>query len=242
MVCLPTRWVSFLPLPRPGRAVVRLDEMPRTSELLMDEEEFQHNGKLEYFKHRASHHTSLSASLVSFMQSAIRIAFILNGGATIAALSVYGALNGKIPPGAGTHYSAAIGSWAVGLICATGAVFLMGLAQREFQAQVGAEVNARARGWFGVDVEITGTRHAALGQALRIAAVVVWVGSIGAFGWGASEALPGAWARPRRWDSPCRSAARKCAACRSPGLRSIGIECRGRRYARARRGGRRRSS
>ena len=126
------------------------------------------------------------------MQSAIRIAFILNGGAIIAALSVYGALNDNLPTEAGPYYSDAISRWVIGLVCATVAVFFIGYAQRQFQAQAGANVNALAKNWFDVEVSITEVRGAKLGQFLRILAIIVWACSIVAFVLGAIEAIPGA--------------------------------------------------
>ena len=47
--------------------------------------------KLEIFKNELQHHETLSAALVSLTQGALRVSFLLNGSAIIAALSVYSA-------------------------------------------------------------------------------------------------------------------------------------------------------
>ena len=161
----------------------------------MTEDEFRHNGALEYFKSSLAHHTALSGALVSFIQTAIRIAFLLNGGAIVAALTVYGAKAGGLSASKISLFGIAIGWWITGLLFATFAVLLIGWAQRQFQAAAGREIKLQAQKCFGVDVDPGKTPKVGLGQTLRGFAIVSCLFSLVAFAWGAYEAIPAALVR-----------------------------------------------
>ena len=111
----------------------------------------------------------------------------MNGGAIIAALSVYGALKGEVPK---TLFSTAIGWWIVGLVCAAIAVLLISLAEREFQATLGAAISREATVRFDVDLDEPRRRSARVGNWLRYASIVAWLLSIGIFSWGAYSVIP----------------------------------------------------
>ena len=129
--------------------------------------------------------------MVAFIQTAIRIAFLLNGGAIVAALTVYGAVKGDVTAMQIALYSQAIGWWVTGLVYATAAVFLIGLAQRQFQASAGRDIRTQARA-FGIDVEPGRRPSVGLGQTSRVLAIICWVLSMSTFAWGAYDAIPGA--------------------------------------------------
>lgn len=141
--------------------------------------------QIELFKNSLSHHSALSTAFVSFIQSALRVSFLLNGGAVIASLSVYGALGDKAPIWP-------LGFWALGLVLSALAGFCIAKAQREFQVSAGYTYREYGRELFGLDLpeEPVGDAPSGdQGNRWRDRFWRCWVGSIGAFVLGAIAAI-----------------------------------------------------
>jgi len=156
----------------------------------MDETEGRNAAKLEILKHYLDQHGALSAALVSFFQSALRTAFLLNGGAIVAVLSAYGARGGTLPLGS---VKGALICWIVGLFAAAMSGGVIAWGQREFQVIAGDAFRQQANDLFGLALgKADGTEcHALLGRVLRSAFFVLWFLSIAFFGAGAAFAIQG---------------------------------------------------
>lgn len=146
--------------------------------------------KLEHFKHALSHHSALSTALVGFMQTTLRVSILLNGGAVIAALSLYSSKGDKLGTLAPFFVAGAIVCWLAGLIFSAQATRAITQAQREFQALAG---NAFSRlGWDYFGIKLDAEDPDALmsrGTALRDDFYRFWLRSIVAFAAGAVVAL-----------------------------------------------------
>lgn len=141
--------------------------------------------QVELFKNSLSHHSALSAALVAFIQTALRVSFLLNGGAIIAALSVYGARGGEIA-------TWSLGLWVVGLVMNALAVFCVAKGQREFQVSASYTYRQHGRDFFGLDLpeEPGGTTSSGeRGNCWRDRSWRFWGASIGAFVFGAIVAI-----------------------------------------------------
>ena len=99
----------------------------------MTDDEARQQAKLELFKNSLNHHETLSGAVVLLIQTVLRVSFLLNGGAIIAALSVYSAKGSEGSPLPDWSVGIASICWIVGLV--TGAVSAGSItrAQREFQ-------------------------------------------------------------------------------------------------------------
>ena len=149
--------------------------------------------KLELFKNELQHHEALSATLVSLAQAALRVSFLLNGGAVIAALSVYSAKgNGSALPV--WAFGAATLCWVAGLIASAVAVGKSTLAQREFQARAGYTFRKRGREFFDLPIppgEDSKEPNIKQGYNYRDQSIFAWQFSIGAFIAGSVLAIVG---------------------------------------------------
>jgi hypothetical protein len=100
--------------------------------------------EIEWFKNGLQHHESLTNALAGFEQTLLRGALLLNGGAIVALLSVYSALNNKPavqgPPAV----------WALGLgLCALAAWFAF-LSQWKFQIAASRHYQRLAEHFFAL--------------------------------------------------------------------------------------------
>ena len=149
--------------------------------------------KLELFKSELQHHETLSAALVSLAQATLRVSFLLNGGAVIAALSVYSA------KGAGSAlpvwaFGGAMLCWVAGLLASAVAVGRTTRAQREFQVRAGDKFRQRAREFFDLPIptdEDSKESNVERGCEYRNQSILAWRVSIGAFIAGSTVAIVG---------------------------------------------------
>ena len=103
----------------------------------MTDDEACQQAKLELFKNSLNHHEMLTEALVSLIQTGLRISFLLNGGAIIAVLSVYGAKGGDGMALPGWSIGMASLCWIVGLISGAVSAGSTTRAQHEFQKLAG---------------------------------------------------------------------------------------------------------
>ena len=149
--------------------------------------------KLELFKNDLQHHETLSAALVSLTQGVLRVSFLLNGGAIIAALSVYSAKgDGSALP----EWALGVASlcWIVGLLASAIAAGRTTRAQREFQVQAGNQSRQRGRDFFDLPIpsdEDSTEPVIERGYEFRDQSIRAWRVSIGAFIAGSVIAIGG---------------------------------------------------
>jgi hypothetical protein len=152
----------------------------------MNDEEFRMAAQIEVFKNSLDHHSNLSTALIGFVQSMLRVALLLNGGAVIAALSVYGAKTTVTPP------VWALGFWVAGLVLSAIAGFSAARSQREFQVVASHNFRQQGRDFFKLDFpDQSGAVQASAmqGYSWRNWFWRLWIGSIAAFAAGATAAL-----------------------------------------------------
>ena len=160
----------------------------------MTDDEARQQAKLELFKNSLNHHETLTGAVVSLIQTTLRVSFLLNGGAIIAALSVYSAKggNGSALP----DWSLGVASlcWIVGLISSAVAAGSTTRAQREFQVVAGNAFRRQARELFDLEMpaEERSTEDALrCGHSFRALSRRNWGVSIGMFVLGAAIAVIG---------------------------------------------------
>lgn len=160
----------------------------------MTEEEARRSAALELFKNGLAHHETLASALVAFGQSALKVSYLLNGGAVVAALSVYGAKAGEAAPLPKWMLGTSVACWLVGLFFSAQSTGLITQAQREFQALSGNTFRQQGRQYFQLPIpleEDSTEPHLENGRGLRNRAIDAWKCSIGLFGAGAAVALLG---------------------------------------------------
>ena len=151
----------------------------------MNDDEARIMAKLELFKNSLDHYSNLSTAFVSFIQSMLRVSLLLNGGAIIAALSVYGARGGEAPVWA-------LIFWAVGLVLSTSAGFCIAKAQREFQVSAGHRFRQQGSDFFELEFPDQSTVAGGSvepGNCWRDRFWRFWMSSIFAFVAGAASAI-----------------------------------------------------
>ena len=155
---------------------------------MTDDSDGQRAAKLEILKHHLTQHGALSAALVSFFQSALRTTLLLNGGAIVATLSVYGAKGHDIASSGGMFYiKGGLTCWVTGLVAAALSGGVIAWGQREFQVVAGDDFRRQAREFFGISLgngEATAC-HALIGRLLRRLFIALWFVSVASFGGGA---------------------------------------------------------
>ncbi len=111
---------------------------------MADDKGLQEQALLELFKSELGHHGRLSDALISLAQNTLRVSFLLNGGALIAALSVYSAKGASSALPMWSFGVAAI-CWTVGLVASAIAVERARRSQREFQVQASNQFRQTGR-------------------------------------------------------------------------------------------------
>jgi hypothetical protein len=110
------------------------------------EGETRRMAQLEWFKNTLAHHENLSAAVVLFGQSLLRGSIILNGGAIIAVLSLYGALEKK------PAVQGPLIMWAIALGLCAAAGYCAAKSQREFQVAAGHNFRRLAKQFFSLEL------------------------------------------------------------------------------------------
>lgn len=154
-------------------------------DISMNDEEIRMAAQIEVFKSSLDHHSNLSTALVAFVQSMLRVALLLNGGAIIAALSVHGAKATALPVWA-------LGFWVAGLVFSAIAGFSAAKSQREFQVVAGHNFRKQGREFFKLDFPDQSDalqESATRGYSWRNWFWCLWIGSIAAFAAGSIAAL-----------------------------------------------------
>ena len=160
----------------------------------MTDDEARQQATLELFKNSLNHHEMLSGAVVSLIQTTLRVPLLLNGGAIIAALSVYSA---KVGDGTTLpDWSLGVASlcWIVGLVSGAVAAGSTTRAHREFQVVAGNTYNQQARDWYDLEIPAGGkSTEDALrcGFSFRDLSIRNWRVSIGMFILGAIIAVIG---------------------------------------------------
>lgn len=149
--------------------------------------------KIELFKSELQHHETLSTAVVSLAHAVLRVSFLLNGGAVIAALSVYTAKGdgSALPVWA---FGGAMLCWIAGLLASAVAVGRAATAQREFQVQAGNHFRQRGRDFFDLPIpsdEDSTEPVIERGYEYRKQSMWAWRVSIGAFMAGSAVAIIG---------------------------------------------------
>jgi hypothetical protein len=144
----------------------------------------QDDAVLELFKNDLQHHETLSTALSSLIQTTLRVSFLLNGAAIVAALSVYGA-KGADKGFPIIAFGIAVLIWVAGLLASAIATGIYTWAQREFQVAAATQYRQRAKEHFGLSLEGGDADAARRGFIYRERAVRFWWASLAAFGVGA---------------------------------------------------------
>lgn len=145
----------------------------------MSEDDKARQAALELFKSDLEHHKTLSSALSSLIQSALRISFLLNGAAIVAALSVYGAKGAEAVPK--PAFGLALLAWVAGLVASAVATATYTAAQRQFQIAAWDQVRERANKHFDISLPGEKGEAAANGRCLRKISIIVWWASLVAF-------------------------------------------------------------
>jgi len=144
----------------------------------MTKDETRRMAKIEWFKSGLQHHETLTSAVVAFEHALLRGALVLNGGAMIAMLALYGAVQQKPPV-----YLPLI-TWTIGLtLCAAAALFAA-LSQWQFQKVAGRGYQRLAKQFFDLEVpgrSLESSSNKCAGEILRLLAWVLWVGAVAAF-------------------------------------------------------------
>ena len=159
----------------------------------MTDDEARQQAKLELFKNSLNHYEMLTGAVVSLIQTVLRVSFLLNGGAIIAALSVYivkGSAGTALPD---WSLGAASLCWIVGLLSGAISAGSTTRAQREFQVVAGITYQQQAREWYGLEIGTEKSTEDAekCGYCFRDISKYAWRVSIGAFVLGAFIAVIG---------------------------------------------------
>lgn len=145
----------------------------------MDDKEVRQMAQIEWFKNRLQHHETLTNAVIAFEHALLRGSIVLNGGAMIAMLTLYGAVVSARP----VVYWPLI-AWTVGLgLCAVAAV-LAALSQWQFQILAGRGSSGLAKQFFDLEMpgeSVSYVSNKCAGQALRVSALILWFSSVVAF-------------------------------------------------------------
>ena len=159
----------------------------------MAEHDIADLAKLEYFKNELQHHETLSTAVVSLAQAVLRVSFLLNGGAVIAALSVYSAkIDGTVMPAWALASSSLC--WIVGLVASAIATGRTTRAQREFQVNAGNKFRQTGRDYFNLPIPANDDNaepDIEQGKRFRAESISWWRASIVAFILGSAVAVIG---------------------------------------------------
>jgi hypothetical protein len=164
----------------------------------MPEDDPATKAALELFKNDLQHHETLSGALSALIQSTLRVAFLLNGAAIVAALTAYGA---KVAKAAGQTEALAFPEralgialliWVFGLTMSAIASATYTTAQRRFQIAAWDQVRERAKDHFSIVLNGEKGDAAVFGSCYRKLATIAWWLSLVAFVVGASTAVVGA--------------------------------------------------
>ena len=110
----------------------------------MDEDEAKLRKDLERLKHHYSLEYEMIRAINAFEHAALRPLFLLNGGALVVYLGLFGALRRADRSEQVIDWATgrlAVSVWAVGLVCATLATFFAAWSQFAFRKQRGREVD-----------------------------------------------------------------------------------------------------
>ena len=135
---------------------------------------------LEILKIKLQHQETLSEALSALIQTSLRVSFLLNGAAIIAALSVYGAKGATSLAFQNAAMGGALLAWVIGLVATAIAAGFYTAAQRQFQVAAGEAANEWANRHFHLDLSQK-TTASSIGDWFRAFAIGAWLASIAAF-------------------------------------------------------------
>jgi hypothetical protein len=143
----------------------------------MSEEDPASKAAIELFKGDLQHHGTLSGALSALIQSTLRVSFLLNGAAIVAALTAYGTRPEQFSKRA---FGVALLTWVIGLAMSAIAAAAYTAAQRRFQISAWDQVRERAKD-FGLSLPGEKADAAVYGSCYRKLATIAWWLSLAAF-------------------------------------------------------------
>ena len=143
--------------------------------------------KLEYFKSRLAHSEELTRATAGFEHAAVRLPLLLNGGAAIATLTLYGAIGLRPFGWELLLVLLALSLWGYGVVSATLATGYLFKSQLQFYKSTSQEIKAIVEREFnkddaaGAECESKHADFADKGSVERDKAIEYWTRSLRLF-------------------------------------------------------------